>query len=66
MYQLKPRFWDDSEICLLFSRKQHKQYLFHVVDDIIFEHIRSPQGSCLPATQCYSLPKLYTEFLIPY
>ena len=22
--QLKPRFWDNSEICLLFSRKQQQ------------------------------------------
>ena len=29
--RLKLHFWDNSEICLLFSRKQQK-YLSHVVD----------------------------------
>ena len=24
---LKPRFWDNSEICLLFSRKQQQMFI---------------------------------------
>ena len=33
---LKPRLWDNSEICLLFGRKGQHIYISHVLDSIIF------------------------------
>ena len=35
VYPLKPRFWDNIEICLLFGRKQ-QQIFTHVFDNITF------------------------------
>ena len=61
VYSFKLRFWDNSKICLLFSRKQQQRFTtscwqYHIRN----QHTRSPQYTCWSYVTCTILKFVYT------